>query len=71
MWRVCLFLLISLSAWTQDAHPILAVGSPAPDFELPGVDGKTHKLGDYAASPILVVVAGKNENTTSEDSLTV
>lgn len=28
----------------------------APDFELPGVDGKTHKLSDYAASPILVVV---------------
>jgi thiol-disulfide isomerase/thioredoxin len=56
MWRVFLFLLISLSAWTQDAHPILALGSPAPDFELPGVDGKTHKLSDYAASPILVVV---------------
>ncbi|PYX51744.1 MAG: redoxin, partial [Acidobacteria bacterium] len=56
MWRVCLFLLISLSAWTQDAHPILALGSPAPDFELPGVDGKTHRLSDYAASPILVVV---------------
>ena len=40
----------------QDAHPILALGSPAPNFELPGVDGKTHKLSDYAASPILVVV---------------
>src|SRR6266576_2812518 len=56
MWRVFLFLLISLGAWTQDAHPILALGSPAPDFELPGVDGNTHKLSDYAVSPILVVV---------------
>ena len=56
MWRVFLFLLISLSAWTQDAHPILALGSHAPNFELPGVDGKTHKLSDYAPSPILVVV---------------
>lgn len=56
MGRVFLFLLISLSAWTQDAHPILALGSPAPNFELPGVDGKTHKLSNYAASPILVVV---------------
>ena len=36
-----LFFLISLNAWTQDAHPILALGSPAPDFTLPGVDGKT------------------------------
>src|SRR5580658_8921838 len=37
-------------------HPVLPIGSPAPDFALPGVDGKIHKLSDYAASPILVVV---------------
>src|SRR5277367_1447276 len=56
MWRVVLLLLASLAAQGQHTHPILALGSPAPDFELPGVDGKTHKLGDYSASPILVVV---------------
>ncbi len=56
MWKVFLFLLISLAAWGEDAHPILALGSPAPNFELPGVDGKIHKLSDYSASPILVVV---------------
>ena len=38
------------------AHPILALGSAAPDFSLPGVDGKTHSLSDYASSPVLVVV---------------
>ena len=38
------------------AHPILALGSAAPDFNLPGVDGKMHKLSDYAASSVLVVV---------------
>src|ERR1700722_7921427 len=38
------------------AHPILALGSQAPDFSLPGVDGKTHKLADYSSSPVLVVV---------------
>jgi peroxiredoxin len=32
------------------------MGSPAPDFELPGVDGKIHKLSDYASSAILVVI---------------
>ena len=37
-------------------HPILALGSAAPDFKLPGVDGKMHKLSDYAASSVLVVV---------------
>jgi hypothetical protein len=43
-----------LSAWTQDTHPILALGSPVPNFKLPGVDGKTHTLSDCAASPILL-----------------
>jgi peroxiredoxin len=37
-------------------HPILAIGSPAPGFALPGVDGKVHKLSDYAASPVLAVI---------------
>ena len=54
--RVFGFLMLTLSAWAQQSHPILALGSPAPNFELPGVDGKTHKLADYASSPILVVV---------------
>ena len=53
----CVFmLLVSLAIWGQPAHPILPLGSPAPDFSLPGVDGKIHKLGDYAGSPILVVI---------------
>src|SRR5271154_4320190 len=56
MWKFALLLLISLTAQGQEAHPILALGAPAPNFELPGVDGKTHKLSDYAPSPILVVV---------------
>ena len=56
MWRMIFLLLLSFSASAQNAHPILALGSPAPDFSLPGVDGKIHRLSDYAASPILVVV---------------
>jgi peroxiredoxin len=53
----CLLLLVlSLPVWAQSAHPILALGSSAPDFTLPGVDGKIHKLADYAGSPILVVI---------------
>lgn len=39
-----------------ETHPILAIGSPAPDFSLQGVDGKVHKLSDYASSPVLAVV---------------
>jgi peroxiredoxin len=47
---------LAVTASAETNHPILALGSPAPDFSLPGVDGKAHRLADYAASPILVVV---------------
>ena len=51
-----LVLSFAVVACAQDAHPILALGSPAPNFDLPGVDGQMHKLSDYASSPVLVVV---------------
>jgi thiol-disulfide isomerase/thioredoxin len=39
-----------------DVPPILKIGAHAPDFNLPGVDGKLHSLKDYAASKVLVVI---------------
>ena len=56
MWKVLLVLLVSLTASAEERHPILALGSAAPDFALPGVDGKIHALKDYASSPVLAVV---------------
>ena len=56
MWRMTFLFLLTFSASAQNSHPILPLGSPAPDFSLPGVDGKVHSLVDYASSPILVVV---------------
>lgn len=56
MLKLALVLLVSMSAMASENHPILPIGSPAPDFALPGTDGQIHKLSDYAASPILVVV---------------
>src|SRR6266850_2172210 len=56
MWRLVFSLLLASAAWGQTNHPILAVGSPAPDFSLPGADGRIHRLTDFAASPVLVVV---------------
>jgi peroxiredoxin len=52
------FLLVVCAAVAIGApvHPTLALGSPAPDFSLPGVDGATHKLADYSANKVLVVV---------------
>ncbi len=34
----------------------LSSGASAPDFNLPGVDGKMHRLGDYADAKVLVVI---------------
>jgi peroxiredoxin len=57
MWKLLVVLFLSLGvASAEEVHPILALGSPAPDFSLPGVDGQVHKLSDYASSPVLVVV---------------
>jgi peroxiredoxin len=51
-----MFLAVAFSAVAVPLHPILELGSPAPGFSLPGVDGQLHKLSDYAASPVLVIV---------------
>ncbi len=40
--------------------PTLAIGSPAPDFSLPGVDGKTHSLKDFASAKILLIAFTSN-----------
>jgi peroxiredoxin len=57
MLKIVAVLLLALGVGSAaEVHPILAIGSQAPDFSLPGVDGQTHKLSDYASSPVLVVV---------------
>jgi peroxiredoxin len=48
-----------------DVKP-LATGSPAPEFDLPGVDGKNHTLADYAGAKVLVVVFTCNHCPTAQ-----
>lgn len=56
MLRLLILLNLALFAPAAVDHPILALGSTAPDFTLPGVDGKIHSLADYSLSPVLAVV---------------
>jgi peroxiredoxin len=60
LFLIALVSLMSLAAPLmargQIQHPILPLGSKAPNFELPGVDGKIHKLSDYAKARVLVVI---------------
>jgi len=35
-------------------EPKLKVGEAAPEFSLPGTDGKTHKLSDYKGKAVVL-----------------
>jgi len=47
---------VVVAACDDGDRPRLAQGAAAPDFSLPGVDGKVHSLGEYAGSRVLAVV---------------
>jgi thiol-disulfide isomerase/thioredoxin len=47
-------------------RPKLAQGAAAPDFSLPGVDGKTHALAEFAGSRVLAVVFTGNSCPASQ-----
>jgi thiol-disulfide isomerase/thioredoxin len=59
LWAALALLVFAPASPAQEGrpnpHPTLAIGSAAPDFSLPGVDEKTHKLGDYKA-PLLAIL---------------
>jgi peroxiredoxin len=60
------FLAMSLPILANAQAPKpLAIGSPAPDFRLPGVDGKTYGLKDFADAKVLVVAFTCNHCPTA------
>lgn len=44
----------------------LDIGAAAPDFELPGIDGKTYHLADFADAKVLVLVFTCNHCPTAQ-----
>jgi len=65
--RTLALILLSLSASAaDDEHPTLAIGSAAPDFSLPGIDGKTHTLAEYRRSKLLAVIFTCNHCPTAQ-----
>src|SRR6267154_573267 len=71
MVRISLALLALLSALANlrgaDFEPVtLALGSPAPDFNLPGVDGHSYSLKDFADAKVLVVIFTCNHCPTAQ-----
>ena len=71
MKSLWLFLLVSLlfhlPVRAADNMPTLPLGAVAPDFNLPGVDGRNWTLKDFADAKILVVVFTCNHCPTAQD----
>jgi len=51
---------------TEREVPTLAIGAAAPDFNLPGVDGKYYTLADFSASKALLIVFTCNHCPTAQ-----
>ena len=49
----------------QEVEP-LAIGSKAPDFRLPGVDGAFHSLADYEEAKVLAIIFTCNHCPTAQ-----
>lgn len=45
---------------------LLAIGTPAPDFNLPGVDGKNHTLASFKDAKLLLVIFTCNHCPTAQ-----
>jgi peroxiredoxin len=58
--------IICLAAAAAEQPRTLDIGTPAPDFKLPGVDGKTYTLADFADARILVIVFTCNHCPTAQ-----
>lgn len=66
---LCLLLLLAVPlpvVADEGGPPILPIGASAPDFCLPGIDGQTHCLKDYASSKILVIAFTCNHCPTAQ-----
>jgi peroxiredoxin len=44
----------------------LAIGSPAPDFRLPGVDGRFYRLADFSDAAVLAIIFTCNHCPTAQ-----
>ena len=63
---VLLFLAPEFSRAAQQKAETLEIGRQAPDFNLPGVDGRNYQLTDFAEAKILVVVFTCNHCPTAQ-----
>lgn len=71
MKRSMIFLLLmgilfTPAAFAFDGHQTLAIGASAPDFSLPGTDGKTYTLESFKKAKVLAIVFICNHCPTAQ-----
>jgi peroxiredoxin len=67
VYLLLLGLLTASPLWGADFQPVtLALGAPAPDFSLGGIDGKTYSLKDFANARFLVIIFTCNHCPTAQ-----
>jgi peroxiredoxin len=59
-------LLAGATSLAAEEVKTLEIGAQAPNFALPGVDGKTHRLSEYRRAKILVIVFTCNHCPTAQ-----
>ena len=66
---VCIFFMLVMNvsyAFDSSSHPTLAIGMQAPNFSLPGTDGKKYTLHSFDKSPVLAIVFTCNHCPTAQ-----
>ena len=62
-----MFIFVAGVAWSAQPRPkTLEIGASAPDFNLPAVDGRYYKLGDFTKADVLVLIFTCNHCPTAQ-----
>lgn len=54
-----------VATYAEEGVQDLQIGDTAPDFALPGIDGKTHRLAEYKGGKVLMIFFTSNHCPTS------
>jgi len=65
-YLITILLLGAMLLFGQENHKTLEIGSHAPDFNLPGIDGKNYSLNSFSNAEILVIIFTANHCPTAQ-----
>src|SRR4051812_26755689 len=63
---ILLFPAVQSISGEDQLYKTLEIGQPAPDFSLPGIDGRTYSLKDFAGTKILAIIFTANHCPTAQ-----